>query len=277
MPVDLSELTARQNDDGNTFYVRSQDGRSVCGSRLRRRPNEVRCGQSHDLSPSNGRCYLHGKDSPGGPLVSGRYSKSMNKLQRLIVATRDDPGLFDMRTGLAVLNEALVRAGQRIDESDTPDFRKQALSHFNAARSAQRNGDAAALTNHMQSLSSLLVDGVEADEAFKDAVHAAQLLAVEQGRAWQVRLSAAHAINARDLTALFTRLIGCVREELSPDDARRVVERMQHDVMPDVDRRHVGRNSDERNGSNERDECETTVLINDDAPDCPGQSTTESL
>jgi hypothetical protein len=149
---------------------------------------------------------------------------------------RNDPTLLELRDTLAVLDVIVQKAASRVAERDTPRFRARARELFEQAAGAT---DPAELQVRLRDLGSLIREGVREDEALDRLSDAVEKMAKRQEKAWDLRLSAANAINARDMVALLGRFAEIVLEEADADTASRVIARIDGEVMgqgPSADR-----------------------------------------
>lgn len=172
-------------------------------------------------------CRLHG-GLGGRPVEHGRYSQGLGRFREAYQASLSDPGLLDLRETLAVLDVAVKRAAERVADADSPSFRARALELYEAVRRAADPQEAARALNE---LGDLLRTGVEEDAAMDSLGKAAERLARRQEKAWQIRLDAATALNARDLVAIMARWADIVLEEVPKDAAARVIRRIDAEVL----------------------------------------------
>lgn len=172
-------------------------------------------------------CRLHG-GLGGRPVEHGRYSQGLGRFREAYQASLSDPGLMDLRETLAVLDVAVKRAAERVADADSPSFREHALELFEAAQQASDPQEAA---RAMGKLGDLLRTGLEEDAAMENLGKAAERLARRQEKAWQIRLDAATALNARDLVAIMSRWADIVLEEVPKDAAARVIRRIDGEVL----------------------------------------------
>jgi tetratricopeptide (TPR) repeat protein len=184
-----------------------------------------RCKRS--VVPGRKVCRYHG-GLGGAPVKHGRYSQSVGRFREAYQEARSDPSLLDLRETLALLDVAVQRAAQRAAEGDIPDFRQQALDLFDRIRVAANPEEAARLLNR---LGELLRAGVKDDEALDHMAKAAERLSRRQEKAWSIKLDAAVALNARDLTAVLARFADIVLEEVPKDAAARVIRRIDSEVL----------------------------------------------
>lgn len=185
-----------------------------------------RCGQR--VVPGRRVCRLHGGASPGGPIKHGRYSKSLGRFKEAYEEAKNDPSLMDLRESLALLDLTVQRAAERATENDTPEFRKSALQ---LARSVQDSVGTDDFEAQLGDLIELLEKGVREDGALEELARAAERLGRRQEKAWGIRLDAATALNARDLVAVLSRFADIVLEEASKDAARRIVSRIDGEIL----------------------------------------------
>ena len=201
----------------------------VCGAKTRSG------GECQQIAMENLRCKMHGGLTPKGvaspQFRHGRYSKYLGKrwAKAYEESLADTDGLLDLTETLAILDTNVKRAAKRVDERDTPDFRRRALTLFEQAHDASTPEETAA---KLRDLGTLLRSGVSKDRSFRRLTDAAEKLAKRSEAAWKVRLGAATAINAADLTGVLVRVISILREEIHDRTARELaVRRISHEVM----------------------------------------------
>jgi hypothetical protein len=186
--------------------------------------NPVRCGRKKE--PGYNVCRYHGAGG-GRPIIHGRYSKRLGRFREAYEqALESGEGLLDLRETLALLELHVQRAAERASEADTPQMRARALELCKQAQAAEPD----ARDQPLEQLATLLEAGVAEDEALAALADAADRMAVRQEKAWGVRLHAAQVINARDLVVIMGRIVDIILEE-APDNARRLVERIDAEVM----------------------------------------------
>jgi hypothetical protein len=126
------------------------------------------------------------------------------------------------------MDVVVQRAVERIEEHDTPEFRKRALNLFEEARAA---GDAETTAALLGQLGALLKRGASEDKALDRLADTAERLARRQEKAWGIKLDAATALNARDLMAVLARFADIVLEEVPKDAAARVIRRIDGEIV----------------------------------------------
>ena len=141
---------------------------------------------------------------------------------------RDDPTLMDLRETMALLDVVVQKAAERAGNNDAPEFRSKALELFGQLEWA---GDDVERESILARLGALLRDGVEEDKALKALAENTERLAKRQERAWDIKLSAANAINARDMVAVLMRFADIVLEEAPKDAAGRIINRIDGEIM----------------------------------------------
>ena len=172
-------------------------------------------------------CRYHGGNA-GRPIVHGRRSKALGRFREAYNEARDDPGLMDLRDTMALLDIVVQRALKRAEENDAPEFRAKALEIY---RQLSWAADDVERHSILTRLGELLKSGVSEDKALKALAESAERLAKRQERAWDIKLSAAHAINARDMVAVLTKFVDIVLEEAPKDAAGRIIDRIDREIM----------------------------------------------
>lgn len=164
----------------------------------------------------------------GAPVKHGRYSKSIGRFSEAYQEARSDPTLLDLKETLALLDVTVQRAAERASDGDVPDFRRLALDLYEKARAATLPEEVA---RHLNQLGALLKEGVKDDAALEHLAKAAERLSRRQEKAWSIKLDAAVALNARDLTAVLARFADIVLEESSREAASRIIRRIDGEVL----------------------------------------------
>lgn len=224
MPLGEDEIRWEEDKaTGRRFAYRKKDGRQVCGAR-RNKGKPGRCANWQNLGPS-GRCRLHGgAPGTGGPIRHGRYSKVLGRLADAYEESRADATLSDLREPISLLDVAVKRAAKRAAEAETAEFRKQALELWRAIVGA--GVDWGEAEQPAKALGALLTSGVAEDQAFEQLVRTADRLAHRVEQWWQVRLAKRQVVNAKDLTAIFARLVDEIRQNVPEPHAGRVIDRV---------------------------------------------------
>jgi hypothetical protein len=184
---------------------------------------------------AGGRCRYHGGASPTGiaspHFKHGRYAKHLGPKweEAYVNSLNDSEGLLDLTETLAVLDVNVQRAAERTKQKDTPLFRENACELYDKARAAESSEESARL---LTELGKLLHRGASEDGAFRTLANAATQLSKRAEAAWKVRLSAATAINAADLTGVLAKLVSVLREEIHDRGVReQVLRRVTSEVM----------------------------------------------
>lgn len=182
---------------------------------------------SKPIVPGRRVCRIHG-GLGGAPVKHGRYAKGIGRFREAYQDARSDPTLLDLKETLALLDVTVQRAAERASDGDVPDFRERALDLYEKARAATVPEEVA---RHLNQLGTLLKEGVKDDAALEHLAKAAERLSRRQEKAWSIKLDAAVALNARDLTAVLARFADIVLEESSRESAARIIRRIDAEVL----------------------------------------------
>ncbi len=189
--------------------------------------------------PGRSVCRYHG-GLGGRPIVHGRYSKSLGSLRAAYEESRNDPTLLELRDTLALLDVVVQKAAKRAADLDTPEYRERAMALYTAASQAT---DPVQVQAALRDLGVLLRQGGDEDAALQQLSGAVERLSKRQEKAWDLRLSAANAINARDMVTLLSRFADIVLEESDAETATRIIQRIDGEIMGEgtsADRLAVG-------------------------------------
>jgi hypothetical protein len=212
-----SSATFDDGDEPERCRARAKSGSGPNGE-------PKRCGQKK--VPGYQVCRYHGAGG-GRPIKHGRYSARLGRFREAYQEALDSgESLLDLRETLALLDARLQRSAERAAELDTPEYRERAQELYEAVRGARDPQEAA---SYLVSLGDHLRRGVSEDAALRDLADAAKELAIRQEKAWGVRLHAAQAINARDLTTIMARIVDIILDEAP--DAPRLLQRLDDEIM----------------------------------------------
>lgn len=211
---------------------RREDGKRVCGAHPISPKGPCRQTSLYD----NGRCHHHGGPTPRGVASvhyrHGRWSKALNptraKQYELAV---DDPELLDLRRTLGLLDLTVQEALARREELDTPHFRARAVEYFDAAQKANADGDSEKAGAALVDLGALLRKGVSEDQARDEVARATSRMSKHMEKAWQIRLGAAHAINASDLQAIIGAFIDVIVREVPQENVGPILVGLDREVL----------------------------------------------
>ncbi|HRI09525.1 MAG TPA: HGGxSTG domain-containing protein, partial [Nannocystaceae bacterium] len=89
------------------------------------------------------RCRMHGARA-GAPIKHGRYSKHLGRIREAYEAAIQDKGLLDLREPIAAIDAIVRRLAERVEELDTPDYRRRLLDLLKESRGADAGKAAAA-------------------------------------------------------------------------------------------------------------------------------------
>ncbi len=222
MGVPRDMILKHERPDSSVFYIRTDTGVQVCGSP--RRKKDDNCGNPHGLSPWNGRCRLHGKDSPGHKVITGVSSQVRKRLSSML----GDPSLLDMRRPISVLALACERAMKRLDSLDTPAFRKRALKFVGKYHAADSDEERTEAIAHLEDW---LRHGGDEDAAFRDFVNAAKDLLHGQDKTLKIALDARQAITQAQLVGIFSKFLVGLRSTYGADGAKPMEKWMTNHIL----------------------------------------------
>jgi hypothetical protein len=173
-------------------------------------------------------CRYHGGNSPGGKIKHGRYAQGLGRFREAYQMALNDPSLLDLRETIALLDVTVQKAVERAASCDSPQFRASAFELYEKAMQGLGSEEGAQALNE---LGDLLEKGVSEDGALDELAKAAERLGRRQEKAWQIKLDAATAINARDLVAVMARWADIVLDECPKDVAGRIIRRVDAEVL----------------------------------------------
>lgn len=217
--MDTWSLMARKS---TTTYEPGDEPNRCCA---KSKTTGERCKRT--VVPGRRVCRYHG-GLGGRPPIHGRYATCLGHFREAYQASRNDPSLTDLRETMALLDVVVQKNAERAAEHDTPKFRQEAVEKWEMARYAQDDVERDLL---MDDLGEFLKEGVKGDEALKELASSAERLAKRQERSWDIKLSAANAINARDLVTVLARFADIVLEEAPKDVAGHIIRRIDGEVL----------------------------------------------
>ena len=230
MPIDLDNLRIKKKGR-NTFYFRVSDDRPTCGAKLANRPKNVRCANYLGLGPRNGRCRMHGRDA-GAPLVHGRYSKHLpDKIAAAYDKSLSDLKLLDQMEGCAALDAIAKRAATLVKEKDSPEWRKQLLAQWRAAKRAVRQGKAPEMSEEVRILGGMIEAGASEVSSLRFFQDAVERTSKRVEASWRTRLDKEHAINGEDLVAIFAGFLKGVHQILNGNKQSKEIERFCYNQL----------------------------------------------
>tara|TARA_R110000737_G_scaffold190304_4_gene212004 strand:+ start:1722 stop:2498 length:777 start_codon:yes stop_codon:yes gene_type:complete len=230
-PRSRTTLRPRHDQDGyhvDTFW--DADGKARCNAKLRKK--ETRCRRG----PLRGekRCKLHGGVTAYGPAhhryKNGLYSSWKKKLD-IPTAPRDDESHLDLRTGIESQMFVLDRCAERIAECDSPKFRQRARIMVDKVKAALAKGDVDALSAAVRALDSWVHDGLAEDAALQAMSATSSALSKQMEGAHRARMNALNAMNTEDAIQFMSTVVRFVREEVGQQNAQRIIERLDREVL----------------------------------------------
>lgn len=174
-----------------------------------------------------------GAPGSGRPVKHGRTSAWAKVLGPVWEGLKDET-LTDLTVNARLLLAREMELSARLEEGDSPEFRKVAMGLLTRVRSAARAGDAGRLAEAMTRLEEHLSQGASRDQAWKEVLTVSKAHAdlVEQMNAIETR--SAHVLTGRGIVALLGTLFDLVRLEAGEEIAYRVGQRFQTVTQADV-------------------------------------------
>ena len=213
-------------------HWRNKRDQRICGAHPKKDRGPCRAYSLY----KNGRCKNHGGLTPSGVASPhykhGRFAGALNEKRRQqYLEAKDNPDQMDLGRPLALLEVQVTEAVGRREDLDTPEFRQRAQALYKKARrqlKARQNVEAGIT---LKELGDLLERGVEEDRAREEVGRTTSRLARHMEAAWKVRLGAAAAINAADLTVIMGAFVEVAHDEMEPEQLRRFLGRVDREVL----------------------------------------------
>lgn len=219
--------------DGRRFAYRKRDGKQVCGAKAKSAKGEF-CSQSKVAA--NGRCRMHGANS-GRPITVGRWDRALGSMADAWREARADPDLLSLERVIAVLDMEITHAFERVEQRDSPEWRRELLKAFRESQSGE-DGAPAALTK----LGELIENGCDSDDARMKMRQQADRLAQRLEKVWSVKLAQKNAVSATDLVSILGHFLDFVRLEAGEEAAAGVERRMSREMARKPKPSRVGLN-----------------------------------
>ena len=181
------------------------------------------------------KCRFHGgtvrKKAEGkggwyGNFKTGRYSKKLGKLAEAYEAALDSPTLLDMRECIAVLDACVQRVMERVDQLDTPDFRRRSVAMYRESRRLLNEGKGPEAGAVLNELGALLERGADEDKSTALLISAVETLQKRIEEAWKIKLTKDEVMNTRDMIGVMGRWIEVILDESDVDVGARIVGRL---------------------------------------------------
>jgi len=185
-------------------------------------------------------CRWHGKVKSGwhGPpsigAAEGRYSKSLGRFREAYEESLVSRSLFDLREGLAVLDSLAKRCMERVEQLDTPQFRRASLEMLDVLSLAIQEGNVDATADALQALSLHLRRGAQEDSSINLLASTVETLQKRVEKAWEIKLKNEETMNVRDMVGVLGMFVNVVLEEcqanLDPIEGEAVAKKIAYRV-----------------------------------------------
>lgn len=178
----------------------------------------------------NGRCRVHGGATPSGiaspHFKHGRNSKAFKALGVHYREALNDPELLNPKRTIAAQNAIVEKAGDRLEELDSPKFREVAVLKYGTLMDAWQEGDASKMGAAIRDLGSHLRRGAHEDQALRSLADQVQKLYKQQIDYWSVAFSARASFSAEEMRMSVRVLLDAMLDEgVSRAQASRIMER----------------------------------------------------
>jgi hypothetical protein len=170
-PVEMAE-------DGMPVWAKNAEGMPICNSRLRKKPDHIRCQTPVGLNRSNGRCGRHGGPSPKGlespKFKNGKLSRYMDQLppdmaERVIAFYNDDQYL-SLREDIAIAAERARESLAGSLKLNSRSFKRFSGVLHDATEMLKGEYEEAELELHLRNLiaiSEVIIEGAQASDEFE--------------------------------------------------------------------------------------------------------------
>ena len=185
-----------------------------------------RCKNS--VVPNRTVCRKHGGLAGAKP-KPGAATDTFLALGEQYVKAKESPGLLDLERPLAVLDMAAQRMIERLEERDTPDFRRRARDLFNEAQDLSKTDPAASAA--LNKLGALLKRGASEDVAFKDVQKVVSQFARRLEEVWKIKLARSQVVNQQDLVGLLTRIATWITEVAPEEVADQMLRKLDEELV----------------------------------------------
>jgi len=186
--------------------------------------------------PGARRCRFHGGKSLSGPAnpawKTGRYSKwaqCFGSRGKAIAEAADDDELLNLRRTVAVFEVAMREAAKRLDQGDSPEWRKRARELFAEATDATAEMDAR--QRAMMLLQSHLAKGADEDKAYAILLDRTERLHRAVSETLDTMLRGANVLNRQQAEVFVRAIFDILRAETAPEVSSRVLSRLDTEVM----------------------------------------------
>ena len=191
----------------------------TCGARKK---SGGRCTQG--VPAAGKRCHWHGgAPGSGRPLVHGRYSKTLKgKLLAAYQSSLADPKLMDLSETTAALDGLVRTIAERLQNGDTPEFRRRAVEMVDAMIAARGQPDGEA-GKKFQELVTFLRAGEEESRAESILFDRFERLAKRVEEANKILHAKENTIPARKVEELMTALVAALNAHVDESKRRAVL------------------------------------------------------
>jgi hypothetical protein len=177
-------------------------------------------------------CRFHGAKTP--VRGNGRHSAGPVSFKEHYLSALKDDSLLDLREPLAILDSLVKQAAQRIEDKDTPGFRKRAAELMETVVNSHKAMEKSDAASAFRELADLLRTGAADDDARRELREAAESFHDRLVAAWKVRLAAGNVMNYRDTVAMLARVIDILAQECDGQTVVRVCARFQAEISGDL-------------------------------------------
>lgn len=235
MPIDRKEIVKRKikgspSPDAHAYF-RKDDGRQVCGSRVRKKPKNVRCARPRGLSPVNGRCRGHGGFGSGAPIKSGLYSNvKMGPLGDSYQKHLESKGLSSADDHLALSAGFVQMLLEMADKGDGLDFREQAVTLCETYANGMAKATSETTAKRLEELRAWLKTGRTTMATYREAITQSDKRQVHVLKAADLQIKSDLKLSESGVTHMLGQMVAAVMRLAPEEVANAIIESFREEI-----------------------------------------------